>query len=45
VRDYGYGIAPENIDKLFIDFGKLSDDKKLNREGVGLGLSICKSLI
>jgi len=45
VRDFGYGIAPESLDKLFIDFSKLNDEMKVNKEGVGLGLSICKSLI
>ena len=30
---------------LFKDFGKLDDDHELNKNGIGLGLSICKKLV
>jgi two-component system sensor histidine kinase/response regulator len=45
IQDRGCGISPENIDKLFIDFNKMEESALLNKNGVGLGLSICKSLI
>lgn len=45
IQDFGCGIAPENLGKLFIDFSKMEDSASLNRNGVGLGLSICKILI
>lgn len=44
VTDYGEGIPPEDIDKLFDKFYRGS----LNRHqpgGTGLGLAICKSII
>jgi signal transduction histidine kinase len=45
IQDFGCGIAPENLGKLFIDFSKMEDSASLNKNGVGLGLSICKVLI
>ena len=45
VEDSGIGISPENIKKLFIDFGKLKEHEKINPLGTGLGLSICKRII
>jgi len=45
IVDTGCGIAKENIDKLFMNFGKLEEHNKMNQRGTGLGLSICKSLI
>ena len=39
------GISEENLDKLFINFGKLSEHDQINSSGTGLGLSICKELI
>jgi len=41
VEDTGNGIAPENIEKIFNRFEKLESFV----QGIGLGLSICKSLI
>lgn len=45
VCDNGHGIAPENISKLFVPFQQL--DMSLTRKvgGVGLGLSISKSIV
>ena len=45
VRDTGVGISPEGIDKLFIDFGKLTENEQMNKSGTGLGLSICKKIV
>ena len=45
IQDFGCGIAPENIDKLFIDFSKLLESAAQDMHGVGLGLSICKQLL
>ena len=39
------GISKENINKLFLNFGKLADPQGCNKTGTGLGLSICKHLI
>ena len=39
------GISRENLNKLFLNFGKLADTKGQNKQGTGLGLSICKHLI
>jgi K+-sensing histidine kinase KdpD len=43
VKDTGIGIKSEEIPKLFKLFGKL-ENYKLNPQGVGFGLSICKQL-
>ena len=45
IQDFGCGIPKENINKLFIDFSKIEESASKNKHGVGLGLSICKSLI
>ena len=45
VRDYGMGIPKDRISKLFFNFSKLEAHQKANPGGVGLGLSICKSLV
>ena len=42
VIDNGPGISPGDIPKLFKPFSKLEDSKKLNPNGSGLGLNICK---
>ena len=39
------GISPENLKKLFTDFNKLDEHKKMNAKGTGLGLSICKQIV
>jgi PAS domain S-box-containing protein len=44
VRDTGYGIAPENISRLFVPFERL-DAEGSHIEGTGLGLSLCKVLM
>ena len=45
VEDTGVGIAPEDIPKLFTRFGKLLRTAEMNHEGIGLGLSITKSVV
>ena len=46
VEDTGIGIKDEDFPKLFHMFGKLEQqDKKINKHGVGLGLTICNQLI
>ena len=45
MEDTGFGVKPENQDKLFTLFGKLDSTKKLNTKGIGLGLNICKKIV
>ena len=45
VEDNGLGIKKENLTKLFVDYSKLDEHKKINTGGTGLGLSICKNII
>lgn len=45
VKDFGCGMSKANLSKLFIDFNKMEESQSLNKQGVGLGLSICKNLI
>lgn len=45
VEDHGQGIPKDKLKDLFINFSKLKDQQGLNKGGVGLGLSICKSII
>jgi signal transduction histidine kinase len=42
VQDFGCGMSKESVSKLFIDFNTIEENASLNRNGVGLGLSICK---
>mmetsp|Transcript_18157 Transcript_18157/g.15829 ORF Transcript_18157/g.15829 Transcript_18157/m.15829 type:complete len:101 (-) Transcript_18157:318-620(-) len=45
VKDTGYGIKPEDINKLFTMFGSLEETRAVNKKGIGLGLTICKELL
>jgi signal transduction histidine kinase len=45
VRDHGPGIAPEDMDKLFKKFVRLSKSLTTNVRGTGLGLWICKEYV
>ena len=45
IIDSGMGIKKKNLDKLFMEFGKLDEHSKVNAQGTGLGLSICKRMI
>lgn len=42
IIDNGDGISKEGLKKLFVNFGKLSENSNKNKGGTGLGLSICK---
>lgn len=44
-RDTGVGIPKPDLEKLFQNFSKLDGSKKQNKQGVGLGLSICKEIV
>lgn len=45
VEDSGVGMQAKDLNKLFKLFGKLQDNQKLNKNGTGLGLNICKRII
>ena len=45
ISDTGKGINPADKHKLFQAFGKLQQTEHLNREGVGMGLVICKKIV
>ena len=45
IQDNGVGISPENMKKLFCNYGKLAEHDSINPSGTGLGLSICKKLV
>ncbi len=45
IYDTGIGISKENMQSLFKLFGKvMQTNKQINKEGIGLGLYITKSL-
>ncbi|MCR5792578.1 MAG: response regulator [Lachnospiraceae bacterium] len=44
IRDTGFGIRKEDIDKLFDSFTRVEDLRNQKIEGTGLGLSICRQL-
>jgi signal transduction histidine kinase len=45
VKDQGYGIEPEELDKIFEEFYRTRKAKELERDGTGLGLSIIKRAV
>jgi signal transduction histidine kinase/DNA-binding response OmpR family regulator len=45
VRDYGEGIAPENLPKLFQKFTQIDSTSTRRAGGTGLGLVICKGIV
>ena len=45
VQDTGIGIKKEDRAKLFKMFGKLEESAKMNTSGIGLGLSICRTIV
>jgi signal transduction histidine kinase len=45
IRDYGFGIPPEQIPLLFQRFMRLQRDLESNIVGTGLGLYLCRSLV
>ena len=44
VQDSGVGIPADNLKTIFTPFAKILKNRKLNREGVGLGLAVSKNL-
>ena len=45
VEDTGIGIAPDDVDKLFVPFQQIDSGLTRAYEGTGLGLSICRRLV
>jgi signal transduction histidine kinase len=46
ITDSGIGIKKKNQDKLFKMFGSIKDEKKkINTQGIGLGLVISKLIV
>jgi heavy metal sensor kinase len=45
VADQGAGIAPEHLPHLFERFYRVEPDRDQRRGGIGLGLSICRSIV
>ena len=45
VRDTGIGIAPEFQERIFDDFVRTDEAKKMAAHGTGLGLSIAKRIV
>jgi signal transduction histidine kinase len=44
VKDEGFGLSPENIEKLFKPFPEI-DRPTVTEKSTGLGLSICKGIV
>jgi PAS domain S-box-containing protein len=45
VSDQGEGIPPEEQEKLFVRFSRLEQSVRSGAEGIGLGLSVCRTLV
>lgn len=45
VTDTGIGIKEEDINKLFVSFERIEEERNRNIEGTGLGISITKQLL
>ncbi len=45
VRDTGPGIPPEHLDKIFDPFYRIQQGQRTGPKGLGLGLSIVKTLV
>ena len=44
IIDSGVGIEADKLSSLFTAFNKIMKNRDLNKEGVGLGLTISKNL-
>jgi len=45
VKDSGRGIAKDDLGRIFSKFTQLEDSTKRTKNGVGLGLAICKEIV
>lgn len=45
VRDYGVGIAPERLETIFDGVAQTENSASDSHKGMGIGLSICKTII
>ncbi|HUX98730.1 MAG TPA: PAS domain-containing sensor histidine kinase [Candidatus Deferrimicrobium sp.] len=45
IRDFGCGIAPANLENLFMPFTRFPEAKEMHRDGFGIGLMVCKKII
>jgi signal transduction histidine kinase/FixJ family two-component response regulator len=45
VRDHGAGIAPEMLDRVFDRFVQATDAETLALDGLGIGLSVVKTIV
>ncbi|OGR19129.1 MAG: hybrid sensor histidine kinase/response regulator [Desulfobacterales bacterium GWB2_56_26] len=45
VKDTGFGIGPEDLEKIFIRFYRVKDANTREIHGTGLGLAIVKSIV
>ncbi len=45
VEDTGIGIAPENLDRLFVEFQQLDSSAAKKYQGTGLGLALTKRIV
>lgn len=44
MKDTGVGISEEQFKKMFTAFTKILKNRDMNKEGVGLGLTVSKNL-
>ncbi len=45
ISDTGYGMSPEDLDRIFIKFYRSSNPDVVGKQGTGLGLSIADEII
>ncbi|NHI93446.1 MAG: PAS domain S-box protein [Candidatus Lokiarchaeota archaeon] len=45
IKDQGIGIKKDDLSKIFRRYGKLKTTEKMNVDGLGIGLAICKNII
>jgi signal transduction histidine kinase len=44
VQDHGIGLAPENLDKLFVPYSRINTEGNRHIKGTGLGLVIIREI-